>query len=306
MFLTFSSKSAIAVTAMQPPRNPFSLRYRYYDPTIGQFTSFDEFGADDITEPAHLNKYLYAGADPINMSDPTGRDFSLGEIMANIGTGIKLAGQTLNAIYRVYKVIDTIQNAVSMINFGMQMGSFIYKFTMAIAGNESLGPALSTALGESFGINVSSFNQFAPAFSQAFHYIGNRWNDLMSRIERNASFLAGEVAKSGALTKVIQSQLVKKEPVGLLINLPSPPGGIGIPWTTITLPVITLPGGFRIKIISNKNQGRLFGIGAFISGTSKEHDYNFIRIDYQKKLSSGVWVYAPHANVGPENTHVDI
>jgi RHS repeat-associated protein len=52
----------------------YYLRARYYNPNTGRFLSRDpEDGYSKI--PATLHKYLYAGGDPVNLKDPTGRDW---------------------------------------------------------------------------------------------------------------------------------------------------------------------------------------------------------------------------------------
>jgi RHS repeat-associated protein len=51
----------------------YYLRARYYNPATGRFLSRDpEMGKQ--RKPVTLHKYLYAGSDPINMRDPSGRD----------------------------------------------------------------------------------------------------------------------------------------------------------------------------------------------------------------------------------------
>lgn len=47
------------------------LRARYYDPTLGRFTSLDPVSGA-ASNPASQNGYNYANNDPINLSDPTG------------------------------------------------------------------------------------------------------------------------------------------------------------------------------------------------------------------------------------------
>ncbi|GMU72656.1 MAG: hypothetical protein AMXMBFR42_21120 [Burkholderiales bacterium] len=48
-------------------------RARYYDPSIGRFTSTDPV-AGDIEDPSTLHRYLYAAGDPVGRIDPTGRE----------------------------------------------------------------------------------------------------------------------------------------------------------------------------------------------------------------------------------------
>jgi RHS repeat-associated protein len=51
----------------------YYLRARYYNPSTGRFLSRDpEDGVP--TDPATLHKYDYAGGDPVNAKDPTGRE----------------------------------------------------------------------------------------------------------------------------------------------------------------------------------------------------------------------------------------
>lgn len=51
----------------------YYLRARYYNPATGRFETMDP-AAGDILNPATLHKYVYAGNNPVNASDPTGRD----------------------------------------------------------------------------------------------------------------------------------------------------------------------------------------------------------------------------------------
>jgi len=51
----------------------YYLRARYYNPNTGRFMSRDP-EAGHIKDPASLHKYLYAGGDPVNLIDPTGRN----------------------------------------------------------------------------------------------------------------------------------------------------------------------------------------------------------------------------------------
>jgi len=50
----------------------YYLRARYYNPITGRFVSRDPDDGD-VTDPKTLHRYLYAGGDPINSWDPSGR-----------------------------------------------------------------------------------------------------------------------------------------------------------------------------------------------------------------------------------------
>jgi RHS repeat-associated protein len=84
-----------------PDLGLYYLRARYYNPFTGRFMSRDPLSGIRSV-PATLHKYLYAGGDPINLADPTGRaefvefGFTLvktveaGSIFAALGCGSQL------------------------------------------------------------------------------------------------------------------------------------------------------------------------------------------------------------------------
>ncbi len=51
--------------------NQYYLRARHYDQGVGRFTQMDEWQGTQST-PITLNNYLYADADPVNRTDPSG------------------------------------------------------------------------------------------------------------------------------------------------------------------------------------------------------------------------------------------
>jgi RHS repeat-associated protein len=67
-----------------PDLGLYYLRARYYNPATGRFMSRDPLDAQprnpDGTpiDPRRLHKYLYAGADPVNLEDPSGEGFIQG------------------------------------------------------------------------------------------------------------------------------------------------------------------------------------------------------------------------------------
>ncbi|WP_017327148.1 polymorphic toxin-type HINT domain-containing protein [Synechococcus sp. PCC 7336] len=58
----------------------YHLRQRYYDPSTGRFISRDAFEGF-ITNPISQNRYLYANANPVTYTDPSGF-FSIGNVSA--------------------------------------------------------------------------------------------------------------------------------------------------------------------------------------------------------------------------------
>jgi RHS repeat-associated protein len=72
-----------------PDLGLYYLRARYYNPLTGRFLSRDP---EDGTpyDPKTLHKYLYAGGDPVNAKDPTGREDAeeYGFLYTEIRTGL--------------------------------------------------------------------------------------------------------------------------------------------------------------------------------------------------------------------------
>lgn len=54
-----------------PELGMYYLRARYYNPQIGRFWTMDTFEGKN-EDPVSLHKYLYAGTNPVNYSDPSG------------------------------------------------------------------------------------------------------------------------------------------------------------------------------------------------------------------------------------------
>jgi RHS repeat-associated protein len=96
---------------------------RYYNPNTGRFLSRDpEDGNAKI--PATLHKYLYAGGDPINRIDPTGRDDAAdySSLLANESWKTQLEMRATAAV-----VDDILECIEVMLSFGFSQG-YIDKF----------------------------------------------------------------------------------------------------------------------------------------------------------------------------------
>ena len=70
----------------------YYLRARYYDQSVGRFTQQDTYMGNNF-DPVSLHKYLYANADPLMYTDPTG-NWSLGSAMASVNMMGSLSGSS--------------------------------------------------------------------------------------------------------------------------------------------------------------------------------------------------------------------
>ena len=94
-------------------------RARWLDPATGRFLAVDPFpGA--ATEPKTLHRYLYAGCDPVNATDPSGL-FSLSELTMVLG----VIGTLYSIIAPVYQAAVDLQSGMSLAQVSVRMAQDI-------------------------------------------------------------------------------------------------------------------------------------------------------------------------------------
>jgi RHS repeat-associated protein len=108
-----------------PDLNLYYNRARYLNTSTGRFWNMDTEEGES-NDPLSLHKYLYAGGDPIDRLDPSGRDFldTLGAAAISVGS---LANQTaivattvLGSVYiNLYRVPEVIETASSYLTVGL-------------------------------------------------------------------------------------------------------------------------------------------------------------------------------------------
>jgi len=121
-----------------PDLGLYYLRARWMNPLTGRLLSRDpEDGVP--TDPATLHKYDYAGGDPINLADPTGRaETTTGRAGGAAGEWIGLAGAAVAISIGVAKTPGVVQafghtlacdvellgsDAESVVDWGIETGS---------------------------------------------------------------------------------------------------------------------------------------------------------------------------------------
>jgi RHS repeat-associated protein len=78
------SRSVYRGEQFDPDLGLYYLRARYFNPATGSFLTQDPEGGE-TADPKTLHKYLYAGGNPVNVLDPSGRaaifeyEFSIGD-----------------------------------------------------------------------------------------------------------------------------------------------------------------------------------------------------------------------------------
>lgn len=116
----------------------YYLRARYMNPETGTFTSMDSY-AGTLDNPVSLHKYLYANANPIMYTDPSGY-FSLAE--CSVVKGIQ---STLNSVIVPY---FNIKKIMSWANLAVTTYDVVQQVRLILSGEANiLGLAIAIAQG---------------------------------------------------------------------------------------------------------------------------------------------------------------
>jgi RHS repeat-associated protein len=106
-------------------------RARYMNPSSGRFFTMDVYEGNG-QDPASLHKYLYANADPVNNTDPSGYT-TLAEtnaVMAQIANLSRIAFKVIDAIDKASSIADAINSVLGIVKL-VQSGTVQSHFEMA-------------------------------------------------------------------------------------------------------------------------------------------------------------------------------
>ncbi len=120
----------------------YYLRARYYDQGIGRFTQQDTWMGNS-SDPVTLHKYLYANADPVMYTDPTGK-FGLSSL--SVGSAINGVLLTANIGFTSYSIFDVAMSDDSVGVKSSKIGALIL-----LAG---VGGSYSKIIASKLGVTV--------------------------------------------------------------------------------------------------------------------------------------------------------
>ena len=80
----------------------YYLRARYMNPETGTFTSMDTYGGS-VFDPTSLHKYLYANANPVRYTDPSGY-MTLMEGVATVAISTVLGGVIMERQFILFHI----------------------------------------------------------------------------------------------------------------------------------------------------------------------------------------------------------
>lgn len=99
----------------------YYLRARYMNPSTGTFISMDSYQGS-VYDPVSLHKYLYANANPVMYTDPSGY-FSLAE--CSVVSSIQSTIQSMHQITQLVKIIKWANKVCTIYDTAMEIRSVI-------------------------------------------------------------------------------------------------------------------------------------------------------------------------------------
>ncbi len=108
-------------------------RARWMDPRVGRFVGMDPWPGRPY-DPRSLHKYLYAGADPLNTIDPTGRFFSSADVVSALSSLQTLAAVALPQVAAFLEALAPFYFASLKVVFWADVGLTVLGATATVAG----------------------------------------------------------------------------------------------------------------------------------------------------------------------------
>ncbi|MBH2029090.1 MAG: RHS repeat-associated core domain-containing protein [Moraxellaceae bacterium] len=234
----------------------YYLRARYYNPSIGRFTQMDSYMGQS-NNPITLHKYLYANANPVMYTDPSGY-FGLG------GFGFGSFGNAMMSTARyggyLMNVYDKVQLLVGFMDFTNAVRSVVGEATI-LNGDDTKYSGLPKKHGNN-GTPVD-FSEAAESFALNLPRvvgtgIGN-WEK---------GYLSSKKNRNKLTAFLIHMPIVSKLPSTISIKVPTP--------ARVTVGSQKVP--VKLEFGGPKGaEGQLFGIGV-----SMGKDRQLFRMDYHE------------------------
>ncbi|QUY46218.1 putative Ig domain-containing protein [Acaryochloris marina] len=174
------------------------LRQRFYDPSTGRFISQDAFEGF-LDDPITQNRFLYANANPVTYTDPSGyfsiSELNAGKIISNI---LSKGSAALSA---------TASTAVSRTIAGAATGIFGTALDKIAKGEDITIPdlLLGAGAGASFGYLAPAIAATAPGYAIAGLSLNNARESLVTLHEALNDPNASAIRKTAAFVQALES-----------------------------------------------------------------------------------------------------
>ena len=240
----------------------YYLRARYYNPSVGRFTQMDSYMGQS-NNPITLHKYLYANANPVMYTDPSGYmslgGMSIGMSYMNMASIVSYAGQIAN----IYSKIDIILTYVELANQYKNI-SGIMESTIK-----------------------SQKNQPSSQENRRFIEVLENYDDTLLVFGENIPKIISGLTTHNERIK----EFIKPTSGGLIIQGPTPEVGTSWPGLNARIKIGTLTLSKQKKPIfvefgTGSNQGgRAIGVGHLQSNNTspKNSIKQWVRMDYHNE-----------------------
>jgi RHS repeat-associated protein len=180
------------------------LHARYYDPNLGRFLSPDTW--DPILSGVDINRYAYAGNDPVNGSDPTGHS-----LLSAIGSFFNAIGTALNNAFGGSTSTSTTSSNTSASSISTNAA------TQPLAQKSSSGGLLGWLFGNSYYSSIGNCsnciqNASSNDFFNPFNTPKRRWEstlDFNSRIGKLNATMRANV--EGLWSKLVKQARIQSK-----------------------------------------------------------------------------------------------
>jgi len=158
-----------------PDLNLYYNRARYLNVSTGRFWSMDTEEGDEQS-PRSLHKYVFAGADPVNLVDPSGNEFDLTSFTTQLSANLTVYALAYPAVFRALSLVVNSLTPVEL---------------------QVVNPSLEFETATGLNIILQQANQLGlirAAFvrSGGFAKLGNGFQAFMANIARRAEGYLGE------------------------------------------------------------------------------------------------------------------
>lgn len=213
-------------------------RARYVDQNSGRFLSRDTFEGNN-SDPLSLHKYLYASANPVNLIDPSGHEYTLTGTLTTVGNIGRLATQiAIRAITvksRVDSAVDGF-NAVQQVAAGLEDGldEDDFEAVLGLAQDYLIERLKSKLIGGALGVAARGASQAAAAARTGITSLGRgriNFRGFEVRAARDMSHIDESTLRTmkkdgfAATTKngdKIDLHHLNQNPNGPLVEIPRP------------------------------------------------------------------------------------
>jgi RHS repeat-associated protein len=245
----------------------YFLRARYLNPGTGRFHTEDTYEGRN-GEPLTLHKYLYAHANPVMNTDPSG-NVTLSEVSATIKSILSFTSKVFSVYQTVSKTIQSVQTVVEV--YQMTAGGGL---TQMLSGWKTITSQWG---------HIPTGSDTARLFTDQF------WDEALSAFKSSSAFIFSGVLKHWSTTISRRLALSDVKKFSWIIYMPTP-GDSGVdklipnPFMLLKTPLKIAGAPVEFEFGHGGNRGRVLGAGIRVGKNGQSSQ--MFRLDYHNPHKS--------------------